>query len=172
MCHRSYHEGGCLIIQSMFVVLRGATHFAFSLFVILPWLKKLRIKKPLGYRKEGGLLKAKRPLPPLFPTPHMEAELGCNNDELTLKDMMTAMGSINSRLAEHESRLDEIARPNVPLPAIEDQKPGMGWATLETHDVSTHVQGMFNGMEEAVHLNIANRLRGTSPVYVAQVDEE
>ena len=87
-------------------------------------------------------------LPPLFPKPHREADLGHNEDELMLKDVMTALGSINSRLAAHDARLDEIASHEV-LPLAAD-----------------------DGMEEAVHHNIANHQKGTRLVYTAQVDEQ
>ena len=79
-----------------------------------------------------------------------------NEDEPTLKDVMTALRSINSRL-------DDMAAPKVPLLAIDEQQHGMSQATVETHDV-------FDGMEEAVCCNVANRLRGISPVYAAHLD--
>ena len=76
-----------------------------------------------------------------------------------------ALGSINSRLAAHDARLDEMAGPEeLPL-AADEQQPGISQATTETG-------GVFDGMEEAVRRNIADRLRGTRPVYATQVDEE
>ena len=123
---------------------------------------KTKLKTPASTQKRGRSVKSnKRQLPPLFPTPHREADFGHNEDELMLKDVMTAFGSFNSRLAAHDAKLDEMAGPEeLPL-AADEQQPGRSQATMETG-------GVLDVMEEAVHCNIADHLRGTRPVYAAQ----
>ena len=81
-----------------------------------------------------------------------------------LRDVMTVLGSINSRLAAHDTRLEEMSSHEVPLSAADEQLPGMSHATVETHDA-------FYGMEEAVLRKVANHLRGTIPAYAVNTDD-
>ena len=74
---------------------------SFSRLVSFTMIQKLSLRSPLAHRKEGlwGRLTAKKSqLPPLFPTPHREADLGHNEDELTLRDVRHSMPT-NPRLA-------------------------------------------------------------------------
>ena len=48
-----------------------------------------------------------------------------------LKYVMMALGSINSRLAAHDARLDEITIHEVPPPAADEQLPGTSRATMD-----------------------------------------
>ena len=110
-------------------------------------------------QKRGTTTKSRKSQPPpRFPTPHREADLGHDDDELILKDVITSLGSINSRVAAHDTRLDEMSAPEVPLLAADEQLPGTSNAVMETHDA-------FNGMEEAVRHQVAKHLRETMPAY-------
>ena len=85
---------------------------------------KTKTKKPSRTQKRWRTVKSKRsPPPPLFPTSDREVQLGCNDDEPTLKDVRMALESFNSRLLTHDARLDEMVAPKVPLPAAGDQQP-------------------------------------------------
>ena len=73
----------------------GSNTFCFPSFCDCTMAQKTKNKNPSRTQKRRArTVKTKKsPPPPLFPTSHMEAELGCNDDEPTLKDMRMALGS-------------------------------------------------------------------------------
>ena len=92
----------------------------FSIFIVISTLvpllidstmaPKTKLKTPASTQKRGRSVKSKTSQTPLlFPKPHSETDLSHNEDELTRKDVMMALGSTNSRLAAHDVRLDEMA---------------------------------------------------------------
>ena len=91
------------------ISIRKSVFFSILVFDMAP---KTKLKTRSSTQKRGRSAKSKKSQsPPLFPTSHKEADLGRNEDEPTLKDVMMALGSINSRLAAHDARLEEMATP-------------------------------------------------------------
>ena len=100
--------------------------------------------------------------------------MGLDEEEPTLKDVMLTLGNINSRLTAHDTRVDEMAIPEVLVTTDERQQGPSHDATergcpkvamLEPHDA-------FNGMEEVVRCKVADHLRGAMLSYLMTMDDD
>ena len=60
----------------------------------------------------------------------MEA-LGLDNEEPSLRDAMKILGNINTKLAAHEARMDDISSNVIALGVVANVQPGLDFDTAE-----------------------------------------
>ena len=131
---------------------------------------KTRKTSPTETQRKGEKVKNGRRTQQLrqLPNPQLEA-LGLDNEEQNLRDVIKMMATINTKLAAHEVRMDDMASHVVVPEAVADVPPGSSCDAAEWDCPRVAVpddQDHFHQMEEQVHCTIAECLRGALPAYL------
>ena len=127
---------------------------------------KPKCKAPSTQKKMGETKSKKAQLPPKLPSPPRELldhyEMGPS-----LQDVMTTLNSISAWLADHSVCFREMA-----MSREAQQVPEAPCAAENNKLSDTQPMDVFDCMEDAVRRQVAERLRGPTPVCPATTDKE